>query len=135
MLETYLNQLTGYVGVDVADQTVTLLAINANQKELSHLLEVPNAPLGYARIGDWLERLRVQHHLRIMAVACEATGVFYWSLWDYLAQCPNVARVLYNPRTTEHMGAVLAKRVRTELVDALLLAEQLRLGSAPEVVL
>jgi transposase len=46
-----------------------------------------------------------------------------------------VARVLYNPRTTEHMGEVLSKRVRTELVDALLLAEQLRLGSTPEVVL
>ena len=135
LLETYLNQLTGYVGLDVADQTVTLLAINANQDELGHLLEVPNAPPGYARIGDWLERLRVQHHLRVMAVACETTGVFYWSVWDYLAQRPNVARVLYNPRTTEHMGAVLSKRVRTELVDALLLAEQLRLGSTPEVVL
>lgn len=48
---------------------------------------------------------------------------------------PNVARVLFNPRTTEHMGEVLSKRVRNELVDALLLAEQLRLGSTPEVLL
>jgi transposase len=135
LLDTYLNQLTGYVGVDVADQTVTLLAINANQDELDHVLDVSNAPAGYARIGEWLEHLRVQHHLRLMVVACEATGVFYWGLWDYLAQCPNVARVLYNPRTTEHMGDVLSKRVRTELVDALLLAEQVRLGSTPEVVL
>ncbi len=135
LLDTYLKQLTAYVGADVADQTVTLLALNANQAELDHLLKVPNTPAGYARIGAWLERLRVEHHLRLVVVACEATGVFYWGLWDYWAQCPNVARVLYNPRTTEHMGKVLSKRVRTELVDALLLAEQVRLGSTPEVVL
>jgi transposase len=135
LLDTYLNQLTGYVGVDVADQTLTLLAINANQDELAHLLDVPNAPPGFARIGEWLERLRVDHHLRVLVVACEATGVFYWGLWDALAQCPNVARVLYNPRTTEHLGEVLSKRVRDDLIDALLLAEQVRLGSTPEVVL
>jgi transposase len=70
-----------------------------------------------------------------LVVACEATGVFYWGLWDALAQRPNVARVLYNPRTTEHMGEVLSKRVRDDLIDALLLAEQVRLGSTPEVVL
>jgi transposase len=135
VLETYLNQLTLYVGLDVADRSVTLLAINANQEELGHRLDVPNTPQGYAQIGDWLESLRVQHHLRLIAIASETTGVFYWGLWDYLAQCPHVARVLYNPRTTEHMREVLSKRVRTELVDALLLAEQLRLGSTPEVVL
>ena len=135
VLETYLNQLTLYVGLDVADRTVTLLAINANQEELGHLLDAPNTPKGYTQIGDWLETLRVQHHLRIIAIAGETTGVFYWGVWDSLAQRPNVARVLYNPRTTEHMGEVLSKRVRTELVDALLLAEQLRLGSTPEVVL
>ena len=135
LLDTYLNQLTLYVGADVANQTVTLLALNANQDELAHLLEVPNMPAGYAQIGAWLEHVRVQHHLRVVVVACEATGVFYWGLWDFLAQRPNVARVLYNPRTTEHMGDVLSKRVRTELVDALLLAEQVRLGSTPEVVL
>jgi transposase len=33
------------------------------------------------------------------------------------------------------MGEVLSKKVRNELVDALLLAEQLRLGSTPEVLL
>ena len=135
VLETYLNQLTLYVGLDVADRTVTLLAMNANQDELGTQLDVPNTPQGHAQIGDWLESLRVQHHLRIIAIACETTGVFYWGVWDYLTQRPNVARVLYNPRTTEHMGEVLSKRVRTELVDALLLAEQLRLGSTPEVVL
>jgi hypothetical protein len=34
LLETYLNQLSLYVGLDVADKTVTLLAMNANQEEL-----------------------------------------------------------------------------------------------------
>jgi hypothetical protein len=86
LLETYLNQLTLYVGLDVADQTVTLLAMNANQEELGQLLDAPNTPKGYAQIGEWLESLRIQHHLRIIAVACETTGVFYWGVWDSLAQ-------------------------------------------------
>jgi transposase len=135
LLQTYLDQLTLYVGVDVADQTVTLLALNASKEELGDLPDCPNTPHGHAQIGEWLEHMRMQHHLRIVAVACETTGVYYWGLWDYLATCPNVARVLFNPRTTEHMGEVLSKRVRNELVDALLLAEQLRLGSTPEVLL
>lgn len=135
LIQTYLDHLTLYVGLDVADHTVTLLALEATGHELGHLLDVPNTPPGFEQIGTWLEHLRLQHHLRIIAIAGETTGVFYWALWDYLGKRPNVARVLYNPRTTEHMGEVLSKRVRTELVDALLLAEQLRLGSTPEVVL
>jgi hypothetical protein len=59
-----------------------------------------------------LENLRVQHHLRIIAIAGETTSVFYWALWDSLADAPNVVRVLYNPRTTEQVGEVLSKRVR-----------------------
>ena len=43
--------------------------------------------------------------------------------------------MLYTPRTTEHMGEVHGKKVRCELVEALLLGEQLRLGSTPEVLL
>jgi transposase len=65
----------------------------------------------------------------------ESSGIYYWAWWDFLASRPNLARVLYNPRTTEHMTEVLSKTVRNELVDAYALAEQVRLGSTPEVVL
>jgi transposase len=65
----------------------------------------------------------------------ETTGVYYWACWDSLVHRPNLARVLYNPRTTAHMTEVLSKKVRNELVDAYALAEQVRLGSTPEVVL
>ena len=83
----------------------------------------------------WARALRDHHGLRIIAIAGETSGIYYWGLWDFLGEQSDLARVLYNPRTTEHMGEVLSKRVRTELVDALLLAEQVRLGSTPEVVL
>jgi transposase len=135
LLDTYLDQLTLFVGADVADHTLSLLAIDASQEELGHLLNVANTAAGFRQIGTWLDKMRSQRHLRIIAVACEATGVYYWGFWDALAELPNVARILYNPRTTEHMGEVLSKRVRNELVDAYLLAEQLRLGSTPEVIL
>ena len=135
LLETYLDRLTMYTGVDVADHTFTALAVDAGQEILGSLDACPNEPDGFQRFLTWARALRDRHGLRIIAVAGETTGIYYWALWDCLAEQPDIARVLFNPRTTEHMGEVLAKKVRNELVDALLLAEQLRLGSTPEVLL
>ncbi len=135
LLETYLDRLTMFTGVDVADQTFTALALDAGREILGSLEECPNQPDGFQRFLAWARALRDQHGLRIIAVAGETTGIYYWALWDFLGEQVDVARVLYNPRTTEHMGEVLSKKVRNELVDALLLAEQLRLGSTPEVLL
>jgi transposase len=135
LLETYLDRLTMYTGVDVADQTFTALALDAGREILGSLEGCANQPDGFQRFLAWARALRDQHGLRILAVAGETTGIYYWALWDFLSEQPDVARVLYNPRTTEHMGEVLSKKVRNELVDSLLLAEQLRLGSTPEVLL
>jgi len=135
LLETYLDRLTMFTGVDVADQTFTALTLDASREILGSLEGCPNEPAGFERFIAWARDLRDQQGLRIIAVAGETTGIYYWALWDFLGEQSDVARVLYNPRTTEHMGEVLSKKVRNELVDALLLAEQLRLGSTPEVLL
>ncbi len=134
LLQTYLDRLTMYIGVDVADQTFTVLATDASQQVLGSLQGCANDPNGFQCFISWARELRDQHGLRIIAVAAETTGIYYWALWDFLGEQPDIARVLFNPRTTEHMGEVLSKKVRNELVDALLLAEQLRLGSTPEVI-
>jgi transposase len=135
LLETYLDRLTMFTGVDVADQTFTSLALDAGREILGSLEGCPNEPAGFERFIAWARDLRDRHGLRIIAVAGETTGIYYWALWDFLGEQSDVARVLYNPRTTEHMGEVLSKKVRNELVDSLLLAEQLRLGSTPDVLL
>jgi transposase len=135
LLQTYLDRLTMHVGCDVADQSFALCAVDAAGEELGHLADVPNHPLGFERAWEWLENLRDQHHLRIVLLAMETSGIYYWAWWDFLAARPNLARVLFNPRTTEHMTEVLSKRVRNELVDAYALAEQVRLGSTPEAAL
>jgi transposase len=134
LLQTYLDRLTLYVGCDVADQSFALFAVDAAGKELGHLLNIPNHPDGFEQAWEWLEDLRCQHHLRVIVLAMETGGIYYWAWWDFLAGRSNLARVLYNPRTTEHMTEVLSKRVRNELVDAYALAEQVRLASTPEVL-
>jgi len=134
LLQSYLDRLTMYVGCDVADQILTLFAVDAAGDKLGHL-STANDPQGFEQLWDWLEDLCSRHSLRIMLLAMETTGVYYWACWDFLAQRPNLARVLYNPRTTEHMTEVLSKKVRNELVDAYALAEQVHLGGTPEVVL
>jgi len=135
LLQSYLDRLTMFVGCDVADQTFTLMALDAAGEELGHLLNASNTPAGFEHAWEWLDDLRFQHRLRIILLAMETSGVYYWAWWDFLAGRPNLARVLYNPRTTEHMTEVLSKKVRNELVDAYALAEQVRLGGTPEVVL
>jgi transposase len=135
LLETYLDRLTMYTGIDVADQTFTVLAMDAGKEILGSLEECANDPDGFQNFVTWARTLRDQYDLRIIAIAGETTGIYYWGLWGFLGEQSDIARVLYNPRTTKHMGEVLSKKVRNELVDALLLAEQLRLGSTPEVLL
>ena len=103
LLQTYLDRLTMYVGCDVADQTFALFAVDAAGEELGHCLNVPNRPRGFEQAWEWLEGLRSQHHLRIIVLAMETSGIYYWAWWDFLAARPNLARVLYNPRTTEHI--------------------------------
>ena len=84
LLETYLDRLTMYTGVDVADQTFTALALDAGQEILGALEGCANEPDGFQRFLAWARPLRDQHGLRIIAVAGETTGVYYWALWDFL---------------------------------------------------
>ena len=135
LLATYLDRLTLYVGVDVADASFTALALDAGREVLAELRRCPNRQAGFVRFQNWVETVQAQFNFRLVAVAAETTGVYYWALWDYLAQHSPFARVLFNPRTTQPMGEVLSVKVRDDLVDALLVAEQLRLGSTPEVQL
>jgi hypothetical protein len=135
LLQSYLDRLTVCVGSDVADQTITCFAVDAIGDKLGHLLDALNDPLGSEGAWESLEELCAQHGMRIILLAMETSGVYYWAWWDFLAGRSNLARVLHNPRTTEHMTEVLSKKVRNELVDAYALAEQVRLGSTPEVVL
>jgi hypothetical protein len=113
--ETYLDRLTMYTGVDVADQTFTALALNASKEIPDSLEGCPNQSDGFQRFLAWARVLRDRHGLRIIAVAGETTGIYYWALWDFLGEQPDIARVLYNPRTTKHMGEVLSKKARNEL--------------------
>jgi transposase len=135
LLQTYLDRLTMYIGCDVADKTLTLMALDVDGAELGHLCGASNTPDGFEQVWTWMDGLCAQYQLRILLLAAETSGIYYWAWWDFLADHPNLARVLYNPRTTEHMTEVLSKRVRTDLVDAYALAEQVRLGSTPEVLL
>jgi transposase len=135
LLQSYLDRLTMYVGCDVADPTFTLYAQNAGSEELGHLSDIPNQTQGFQQAWDWLEGLRARHHLRVILLAMVTTGIYYWGWWDFLAGRPNLARVLFNARTTDHMTEVLSKKVRNDLVDAYSLAEQVRLGATPETIL
>jgi len=76
LLQSYLDRLTMCVGCDVADQTFTLMALNAAGEELGHILNAPNSPAEFEPAWEWLESLRCQHHMHIvLLLAIETTGV------------------------------------------------------------
>jgi transposase len=132
LLKAYLGQLTLNVGVDVGDATMTAVIVDDAGEILGSLVDFANAPQGFVRFKGWVEQMRMQHSARIIVVAGECSGVYYEEFWRYLKADTDYARVLYNARTTEHMGEVLSKSVRDDEVDGYLLAEQVRLGSTPE---
>ena len=49
LLQTYLDRLTMYTSVDVADQTFTVLAVDAGREILGSLEGCPNDPDGFQR--------------------------------------------------------------------------------------
>ena len=132
LLKAYIGQLTLYVGVDTSNETLTAVVIDDAGEILDSLVDCANDPQGFERFKAWVEKVRAQHKARIIVVGSECTGVYYEEFWRYLKQHTDYARVLYNARTTEHMGEVLSTRVRDDQIDAYLIAEQLRLGSTPE---
>jgi transposase len=132
LLKAYIGQLTLYVGVDTSNRTLTAVVIDDAGAILDSLTDFANDPQGFARFKTWMKKIRARNHARIIAVGSECTGVYYEEFWRYLKQHTDYARVLYNARTTEHMGEVLSTRVRDDQIDAYLIAEQLRLGSTPE---
>ena len=132
LLKAYIGQLTLYVGVDTSNETLTPVVIDDAGEILDSLVDCDNDPQGFERFKAWAEEVRAQHQARIVVVGSECTGVYYEEFWRYLKQHTDYARVLYNARTTEHMGEVLSTRVRDDQIDVYLIAEQLRLGSTPE---
>jgi transposase len=132
LLNAYLGQLTLYVGVDVGNATMTAVILDDADEFLGSLVDFANTPQGFTRFKGWVEQMRTRYGARIIVVAGECSGVYYEEFWRYLKADTDYARVLYNARTTKHMGEVLSKSVRDDEVDAYLLAEQVRLGSTPE---
>ena len=75
LLETYLDRLTMFTGMDVADQTFTSLALDASREILGSLEGCSNEPAGFEHFMAWARDLRDQYGLRIIAVAGETTGI------------------------------------------------------------
>lgn len=132
LLDAYLDQLTLHVGVDVANKTLTAVITDTRGQIVDALTGFANAPNGFERFTRWVERVKVRRGARLVVVGREATGIYGQEFWLFLKARTDYARVLFNPRTTEHMGEVLSEKVRDEWVDAYLISQQLRLGSTPE---
>jgi transposase len=131
VIKAMVQSLTLYVGVDVANLTFAAV-VNRDGNVLAELADFTSDPAGFARFVTAIEGIRRQEKAQIVLVSLEAAGVYYEEQVAYLKAHTDFACVLFNPRTTAHMAQVVGAKVRTDLVDAYLLSEQVRLGSTAE---
>ena len=75
LLQTYLDRLTMYSDVEVADQNFTALALDAGKEILGWLEGCANDPDGFQPFVTWARALRDHDGWRIIAIAVETTGI------------------------------------------------------------
>src|SRR4030065_2235334 len=68
LLASYLDRLTLYVGVDVADASFTALALDTGRDVLAELRACPNQHAGFVRFQGWVESLQAKFNLRLGGV-------------------------------------------------------------------
>jgi hypothetical protein len=73
--ETYLDRLTMYFGVDVADRTFTALALDAGQGILSSLEGCSSDPDGFQQFVSWA--LNSSVNFRRFAIVFPPSDRFY----------------------------------------------------------
>ena len=61
LLDAYVEQLILYIGVDIANDTATAVALDGRGEMLDSLVEFANEPVGFGRFKAWVDGLCSVH--------------------------------------------------------------------------
>lgn len=109
--------MSAVVGIDVAKHTFDIATLQANGKHRTKA-KLANTPSGFELFGQWLSKYAEPKAWIVM----EATGVYHEALAEYLLQHDYKVCVL-NPTQTAKYAESQLQRVKTDKVDAKLIAE------------
>ena len=112
------------LGIDVSQKTSRYLFLNPEGRKVkSFTLE--NSPEGFQNLLQRLQELSIPQ--ADLLIGMEATGNFWENLYSYLKE-KGFSVVLLNPYHVKKYREALAKKAKTDDIDALVIAQFLRTG-------
>jgi len=112
-----------YVGIDIAKHDHVIIAVAENGDKITRPMSFPNSSQGFEKCLAFLEELG---EAKAVSVGMEATGHYWLACFTYLTNKDYDVFVI-NPMQTKAMRKLKGKsRVKTDLIDAYIIAETLR---------
>jgi transposase len=121
------------VGVDVHRQTNTVCLMDATGHVFGSRRTIDNNRPGAAVLVDQVAQKMAQGDFDAIQIAAEATGWYWWHFFQTLARDPTLQQwslQLYplNPRLTANFAKTYVDRDHTDVGDAFVIADRLRMG-------
>lgn len=118
------------VGVDLHRKSNVVRVVDRGGNDISKPLHVRNNRPGIEHLGQQLEALAQQGEYDGIALAAEATNWFWLGMFSFLSKASPVPVEMYafNPRLTANFKKALAEEDHTDISDALVIAERLRMA-------
>jgi transposase len=113
-----------YLGIDVSKKTSSCLILNPEGRK-GKAFTFENSPEAFQSLVQWLEGQSIAK--QDLLIGFEATGNFWENLYAYLKE-KGFAVVLLNPFHVKRYREALAKKAKTDHIDALVIAQFLRTG-------
>ncbi len=125
-----------YLGLDVSLQTGIACLLNALGQEVVPRWSFRNNQPGAEELAKKVAEILTSHRASVLLVGMESTGVYGWHLACFLSETPRLrawnARVyVFNPYRTLNFKKAMGDLGKTDRVDALVVAQWLRLGRLP----
>lgn len=125
-----------YLGLDVSLQTGTACLLDALGQEVMPRWSFRNNQPGAEELAQKVTEILTSHMAAILLVGMESTGIYGWHLACFLSDTPllrpwNARVYMFNPYRTLNFKKAMGDLGKTDRVDALVVAQWLRLGRLP----
>jgi len=125
-----------YLGLDVSLQTGMACLLDYLGQEVVPRWSFRNNRPGAEELAQKVAELLTSHRATILLVGMESTGIYGWHLACFLSETPllrawNARVYMFNPYRTLNFKKAMGDLGKTDRVDALVVAQWLRVGHLP----
>lgn len=121
-----------YCGIDIAKRNHEASVIDAEGKPLLDSISITNTQEGCTKLFSLFERLNINKNN--VVIGMEATGHYWLSIYEYLAQYDYDVRVI-NPIQSEAFRKMYIRQTKNDSKDSFIIAQVMRFGQYSKTVL